>query len=853
MVRTLRRIIGIVGTLAVFVLGGMVLNEAGAYAADGTGNAKLNLNWAKRAFSDGKSLQLQNQLVIVHEETPGETKVDLGNGGGPIRLGDKTYKRGIGVNSPSVLRVVLSKPAASFKSVIGLDRNVDGSPASVRFYVKVADKNVFSTDVIRPGAAPQNINIPLNGAQTFDLVVDEGGDSRSFDQGDWAEARVVLNDGSEVWLDDLARLAVVSDELPFSFVYGGRPSSELLKSWTKSVKDETINAGTFQRTLTLTDPVTHLEVKAIANIYTDTGGVDWTLHFTNNGSEDTPIIEKVNAVDVTVNSPMGSFPVLHRLHGSARGAECAWQPMDDTLSAGQNVSFGAIVGRTALGNAPFFNLQWQGGGVITSVGWAGQWTASCSKPAMNTVRINVGMQYMHLKLHPGETIHSPRIMQCYWSGDSEADSYNVFRRTMFAHIMPRIGGKVLTPPLVGLAPEIERFPGDKVNEYSAAAAIEDIQYMKGLGYEYYWIDAFYARDGFPSGMGNYGIPLSIMTDPKRFPDGMEPVSEAVHKAGMKLIVWFEPERVAPGTYIAKNYSQYVISPGKDGSGLFDLGNPDARKYMTDVLSAAIEKWNISGLRIDYNLLPLPYWQLINSNDPDRVGICEIRYMEGLYQMWDDLLRRHPNMFIDNCASGGTRVDLETCSRSIPLWRTDDTIGPFFAHDYDQTSILNQTMSAGLSRYVPFNTSGQIGSDPYDFRSGFNGCVTLVDRPTKEKRAEMKAAFAEARRLRKYYFGDFYALTDVNMNPTTWCVMQYNRPKDGDGMIVAFRRNKSPFTGLSLFGLHGINPEALYEVTQSLGYKQSAPVKMKGSQLLDHNVEIDHCPGSVIIEYRRINK
>jgi alpha-galactosidase len=40
-----------------------------------------------------------------------------------------------------------------------------------------------------------------------------------------------------------------------------------------------------------------------------------------------------------------------------------------------------------------------------------------------------------------------------------------------------------------------------------------------------------------------------------------------------------------------------------------------------------------------------------------------------------LLAANPGLFIDNCASGGQRIDLETCARSIPLWRTDGTIGP----------------------------------------------------------------------------------------------------------------------------------------------------------------------------------
>jgi hypothetical protein len=68
---------------------------------------------------------------------------------------------------------------------------------------------------------------------------------------------------------------------PFSFTYGGRASSELIRTWKRVAQEEKIDAATLRRTLTLTDPETGLEVRAVATIYTDTPGVDWTLHFTN--------------------------------------------------------------------------------------------------------------------------------------------------------------------------------------------------------------------------------------------------------------------------------------------------------------------------------------------------------------------------------------------------------------------------------------------------------------------------------------------------------------------------------------------------------------------------------------------
>ena len=50
--------------------------------------------------------------------------------------------------------------------------------------------------------------------------------------------------------------------------------------------------------------------------------------------------------------------------------------------------------------------------------------------------------------------------------------------------------------------------------------------------------------------------------------------------------------------------------------------------------------------------------------PDRVGVTEMQDIDGLYTFWDELRRAHPGLQIDNCASGGRRLDVETMSRSV---------------------------------------------------------------------------------------------------------------------------------------------------------------------------------------------
>ena len=157
-----------------------------------------NLQWAEQAFGEQKEIVTVSTLEIIHEDAEGDTKFNHCAAGGALRLQGKTYQHGIGVNSKSILRVTLSSPGERFLADIGLDSNVSNF-GSVRFNVHTDSKDLFSTPIIRPENGMQSIDVPLNGVKFFELIVDDGGDGRGWDQANWADARVILSNGTELW------------------------------------------------------------------------------------------------------------------------------------------------------------------------------------------------------------------------------------------------------------------------------------------------------------------------------------------------------------------------------------------------------------------------------------------------------------------------------------------------------------------------------------------------------------------------------------------------------------------------------------------------------------------------------
>ena len=103
-------------------------------------------------------------------------------------------------------------------------------------------------------------------------------------------------------------------------------------------------------------------------------------------------------------------------------------------------------------------------------------------------------------------------------------------------------------------------------------------------------------------------------------------------------------------------------------------------------------------------------------------------------------------------------------------------------------------------------------------------------------------------LRKFYYGDYYPLTSYSQARDVWMAYQLDRPREGDGLIVALRRPDSPYQYAS-FVLHGLDAKATYLITNLDNKKQT---QLTGAELQKNGVPIaiDPKPGSALVTYQR---
>lgn len=779
----------------------------------------------------------QTGLFVLANHDPVQKNSRAGK---PMKLGTTQYTRGLYCHAESHLVVRLPGPGRTFSAVIGVDHNenTQAGGGSVFFSVKMGDDEVFRSDLIRGGGAPGvPIQVDLNHATEFSLCVENAGDGISCDQADWADAKVVLANGKELWLADLPMNTGMAKPLhergvfqpPFSFVYGGQVSDMLLGNWRFSEMTKELDAYRTSRTQVYTDPKTSLQVRCEIVEYNDFPTVEWTLYFKNAGEKDTPILENIQALDTLFKRTQSEPFLLHHFVGSPYSPQ-DYRPLEIMLKPGTSKHISGAGGRPTNSDLPYFNLETVGGGVIAVVGWPGQWLAQFAWDK-EQLRLAAGQELTHLTLHPGEEIRTPLIVLQFYQ-DDWIDAQNTWRRWMWAHNVPRPGGRLLKPQMAACSSHqyAEMINADEANQ----KMFVDRYLEEGLPLDYWWMDAgwYWNKHGWPH-TGTWEV------DTHRFPNGLRAISDYARAKGVRTIVWFEPERVAADTWLTNEHPEWVH--GGTAGGLLKLDEPEVLQWAIEHFDKLIVDQGVDLYRQDFNIDPLDYWR---ANDAiDRQGMTEIRYVTNYLAYWDELRRRHPNMLIDSCASGGRRNDLETLRRAVPLLRSDYLLEP----------ISQQNHTYGIAFWMPFYGTGVNQFDTYGFRSCICPHITAcydMRRHDQDYDPVRRMHRQWRQEIAPNYLGDYYPLTPYSTDDNVWIAWQFDRPKQGQGMVQAFRRAKCEEESV-IVRLRGLDRHGRYRFTH---LDTDRMWTRPGAQVLDKGLGIDsiQCPDAVVVTYGRID-
>ena len=525
-----------------------------------------------------------------------------------------------------------------------------------------------------------------------------------------------------------------------------------------------------------------------------------------------------------------------------------FMPIDHTLAMApdgkREVILDVAEARSSSAFMPYYGIDFSATeGIEIGLGWTGAWTARFRLTDQG-LTAQAGMRRTHFRLLPGETIRQPSVLLFLRQGISIRDGKTAFHRFVIDEKSPRDSKGRLIDPIL----PITAGGGNKSDE--AMLDIIDWGVKNRLPFDAFWVDAaWYGPPHNPDPYSNCGDKWWGYTgywtfNPNVHPDGnLLRVFETAHRHGMKALLWVEPERSMSDMPFAKDHPEWMLPKGWQENKavrplLVNLGDPACCDFVIEMISNLIRQNKLDIYRQDFNLDPGGFWR--ENDKPDRIGISEAKHIAGLYRFWDTLRQRFPDLLIENCSSGGRRLDFEMVSRSHSYCRTDFAIG----HRGSLDQVLNvQNITLNTLCYQPFQGSETTPAATFDNYGFFSAvCAGSVFTPsdwnggivrrefTPEETLWFKKVFTAANRMRRHFTGDFYPQTD----PTTlaldqWCAYQMHRPDLKSGFAIALRRPEckdsnpdAPFT----FHLKGIDPDATYTVERFEG----ETVTMKGSAL-----------------------
>lgn len=366
----------------------------------------------------------------------------------------------------------------------------------------------------------------------------------------------------------------------------------------------------------------------------------------------------------------------------------------------------------------------------------------------------------------------------------------------------------------------DRLPLVNYNSWGRMYEIDDeicrkmIDDAAAMGFEMFHIDAGWFR-----AVGDW------RPDPKKFPQGLRPLSDYAHEKGLKFglwVAWTQGGEVAGGGpnvlsivepkmcgwFCPKALASKKPKPKWRGVPCC-LGSAEARQWCLEQLRQIIRRDNLDMIEHDQTVIISECSSTDHDHASSQVDAGRSA-AEGYYEVYDALRREFPDLLFENCVGGGCTVDFGIARRChfVDIVESYDPLSNRKAF-YDASFPLPPR---SLEVYVADEQSkSTIDTFVYMLRSGMLGWCTLMIDTTRWNIEQRETARRQIEIYKQYLRplireGNLY---HISSRPTDdgWDAFQYHDPKNGKGMVLTFRA-KSP-SAQKVFKLDGLKTDVEY--------------------------------------------
>jgi len=245
-------------------------------------------------------------------------------------------------------------------------------------------------------------------------------------------------------------------------------------------------------------------------------------------------------------------------------------------------------------------------------------------------------------------------------------------------------------------PDMEKMPvifNDYMNCLMAEPTTEKllpvIDVAADVGCEYFVVDAGWfatLQETWWTSVGEW------KESPDRFPNGgFVKVMDHIRAIGMVPGLWLEMEVVGITSPVAKKFPDAWFFQ-RDGRRVSDHGryqldyrNPAVRKHADSILDRVIRDYGVGYIKNDYNINAGPGTDF----KADALGDGLLEHNRAFLAWMDSVMERHPGLVVENCASGGMRMDYASLSHHSIQSTSDQT-------DYRLTGIIAAASASAVT-------------------------------------------------------------------------------------------------------------------------------------------------------------
>jgi alpha-galactosidase len=176
---------------------------------------------------------------------------------------------------------------------------------------------------------------------------------------------------------------------------------------------------------------------------------------------------------------------------------------------------------------------------------------------------------------------------------------------------------------------------------------------------YHVIDAGWYKQGAAGWEDGHG---DWLPSARLFPHGLKATAAAIREQGLIPGLWFEIETVGKSSAAFSLIDHLLRRDGMPVTArsrrFWDMNDPWTLDYLRNRVISVLEECGFGYLKVDYNET-----LGIGCEHPDSLGEGLRRQVEGIHRFFEEIRARLPELVIENCASGGHRLEPAMLARS----------------------------------------------------------------------------------------------------------------------------------------------------------------------------------------------